>query len=228
MAWRARAALVIAAVVFGLTRNPTLSVFVGALEFAVQSAVAQLAGRPRVSAPIPETPVTPAVVWFTGLSGAGKSTISVRVYDELKRRGCKVELLDGDAVRAVFPNTGFTRPERDQHIRRVGYLAQKLEENGVFVVASFVSPYQDSRDFVRSLCANFIEVYLSTPLEVCESRDVKGLYARARRGEIANFTGIANPYEPPLNPDVTIDTSVASIDAAFEHVIAAIDRRQAS
>ena len=109
-------------------------------------------------------------------------------------------------MRDIFPATGFTRPERDAHIRRVGYLASTLEKNGVFVVASFVSPYEASRQFVRSLCSNFVEVYVATPLEECERRDVKGLYARARRGEIANFTGIDDPYEPPASPELVIDT----------------------
>ncbi len=117
-----------------------------------------------------------------------------------------VEYLDGDAMREIFPTTGFTRAERDAHLRRVGYLASRLEEHGVIVVASFVSPYRESRDFVRGLCRNFVEIYVATPLEECERRDVKGLYARARRGEIRNFTGIDDPYEPPEHPELTLDT----------------------
>jgi adenylylsulfate kinase len=110
-------------------------------------------------------------------------------------------------VRAIFPNTGFTRPERDAHIRRVGFLASKLEEHGVIVIASFVSPYRESRDFVRGQCRSFVEVWVNTPIEVCEQRDVKGLYAKARRGEIANFTGISDPYEPPTAAELVIDTT---------------------
>src|SRR5438132_8937728 len=113
-----------------------------------------------------------AVIWFTGLSGSGKTTVAEWVAAELRRRGHKVEYLDGDAVRAIFPNTGFTRPERDAHIRRVGFLAGKLEQHGVIVVASFVSPYRESRDFVRSMCRSFVEVWVNTPLAVCEQRDV--------------------------------------------------------
>ncbi len=169
--------------------------------------------------------IEPAVLWFTGLSGSGKSTIAEEVFAQLKRRGYKTERLDGDTIRSIFPQTGFTRDERDAHIRRVGYLASKLEQNGVFVVASLVSPYQDSRDFVRSLCRNFIEVYVSTPLAECERRDVKGLYARARRGEIKNFTGIDDPYESPSDAEVVIDTTDVSVDAAAVKVLSHMQLR---
>src|SRR6185295_12046071 len=131
-----------------------------------------------------------AVIWFTGFSGSGKSTIARRVVEELGRRGEEVEHLDGDAIRTVFPSTGFSRPERDAHVRRVGYLASRLAAHGVVAVASLISPYEESRAFVRSLCERFLEIHVSTPLEECERRDAKGLYARARRGEIASFTGI--------------------------------------
>ena len=163
----------------------------------------------------------PAVIWFTGLSGSGKSTIAEHVCRTLRRGRYKVEHLDGDAVRDVFP-TGFTRPERDAHIRRMGFMASLLEKHGVFVVASFVSPYADARDFVRRRCRNFVEVYVSTPLDECERRDVKGLYARARRGEVKNFTGIDDPYEPPARPELTIDTRSMSVDQAAAAVIGAL------
>jgi adenylylsulfate kinase len=163
----------------------------------------------------------PAVIWFTGLSGSGKSTIAAEVARVLRRRRYRVEQLDGDAVRDVFP-TGFTRPERDAHIRRMGFVASLLEKHGVFVVASFVSPYAEARDFARGLCRSFVEVYVSTPLDECERRDVKGLYARARRGDIKNFTGIDDPYEPPGRPELTLDTRSMSVDDAAAAVIAAL------
>ena len=161
----------------------------------------------------------PAVLWFTGLSGSGKSTIAERVAKDLTEWGVPVEYLDGDQIRQLFPSTGFTRPERDGHVRRVGYLASRLEAHGVFVVASLVSPYAESREFVRNLCRNFIEIYVSTPLEECERRDAKGLYARARRGEIPHFTGISDPYEPPVRPDLVIDTRHVSPEAASQQVL---------
>lgn len=161
-----------------------------------------------------------AVLWFTGLSGSGKSTIASRVHDELQRRGVEVEYIDGDALRSVFPTTGFTRAEREEHLRRTGYLASRLEAHGVTVVASFVSPYRESRDFIRKLCRDFVEIYVATPLEECERRDPKGLYARARRGEIPNFTGIDDPYEPPEHPELTLDAGALSVEQCVAQVLA--------
>lgn len=162
------------------------------------------------------------VLWFTGLSGSGKSTIATRVDQALVDRGTDVEYIDGDALREVFPNTGFTRAEREEHLRRAGYMASRLAAHGVTVVASFVSPYRESRDFVRKLCSNFVEIYVATPLEECERRDVKGLYARARRGEIKNFTGIDDPYEPPEHPELTLETRALSVDECVAKVLAQI------
>ena len=159
------------------------------------------------------------VLWFTGLSGSGKSTIAERVHKELRRRRTEVEYIDGDALREVFPATGFTREEREEHLMRTGYMASRLAAHGVTVVASFVSPYRVSRDFVRRLAPGFVEIYVSTPLEECERRDVKGLYARARRGEIANFTGIDDPYEPPVSPELTLDTRVLSVEQGVAKVL---------
>jgi adenylylsulfate kinase len=158
-------------------------------------------------------------LWFTGLSGSGKSTIAERVRRELERRGVAVEYIDGDALREVFPKTGFTRDEREEHLRRTGYMASRLAAHGVTVVASFVSPYRESRDFIRRLAPGFVEIYVSTPLDECERRDVKGLYARARRGEIKNFTGIDDPYEPPVSPELTLDTRTLSVEQGVAQVL---------
>lgn len=155
---------------------------------------------------------TPFVLWFTGLSGSGKSTIADRVHLNLTKKGYNVARLDGDTVRSIFPDTGFSKDERNSHIKRIGYLASILEKNGVIVILSFVSPYAESRDFVRNLCRNFIEIYVSTSLEECERRDVKGLYQKARAGDIKNFTGIDDPYEPPLKPELIINTENKSLD----------------
>ena len=160
-----------------------------------------------------------AVLWFTGLSGSGKSTIASRVHRELEGRGVPAEYIDGDALREVFPNTGFTRAEREEHLRRTGYMASRLAAHGVTVIASLVSPYRESRAFVRKLCSEFIEIYVATPLEECERRDVKGLYARARRGEIRHFTGIDDPYEVPEHPELTLDTGAWSVDECVAKVL---------
>jgi adenylylsulfate kinase len=163
------------------------------------------------------------VLWFTGLSGSGKSTIATRVRAELESRGVDVEYIDGDALREVFPNTGFTRAEREEHLRRTGYMASRLAAHGVTVVASLVSPYRESRDFIRKLCREFLEIYVATPLEECERRDVKGLYARARRGELRNFTGIDDPYEPPETPELTLDTRALSVEQCVAEVLARVE-----
>jgi len=167
------------------------------------------------------------VVWFTGLSGSGKSTIAERVVDELRQDYDAVEYLDGDAVREVFPATGFTRPERDAHVKRIGFMASRLAHHGVVVVASFVSPYREARDFVRGLSRRFVEVWVNTPLAACEQRDVKGLYAKARRGEIPHFTGISDPYEPPERAELVIDTTQTSVDAAVRQVVDQVRLRMA-
>ncbi len=161
----------------------------------------------------------PTVLWFTGLSGSGKSTISEVVYKLIKEEGYEVEHLDGDVIRDIFPKTGFSKEERNNHIKRVGFLASRLQAHKVFVIASFVSPYKEARDFVRELCEDFTEVYISTPYEECERRDVKGLYAKARAGEIKNFTGLDDPFEAPENPELEIDTTAISLDEAVKKVI---------
>jgi adenylylsulfate kinase len=172
-----------------------------------------------VATPTTRTGTVAPVLWFTGLSGSGKSTIAVRVHQELVRRGAEVEYIDGDALREVFPKTGFTKEEREEHLRRTGYMASRLAAHGVTVVASFVSPYRESRDFIQKHCPGFVEIYVATPLEECERRDVKGLYARARRGEIRNFTGIDDPYEPPEHPELTLDTRALTVDQCVARVL---------
>ena len=166
-----------------------------------------------------------AVLWFTGLSGSGKSTIAARVVEELRCQGRPVEYLDGDNIRDIFPATGFSRPERDAHIRRVGFLASRLEAHGVIAVTSLVSPYVESRDFVRGLCRDFREIYISTPYEECEKRDIKGLYAKARRGEVKNFTGLDDPYEPPVKPELSIDTREVPVEDAVQKVLQLLERK---
>jgi adenylylsulfate kinase len=158
------------------------------------------------------------VLWLTGLSGAGKSTVASAVEASLREVGVATEYLDGDAVRALSPS-GFSRAERDAHVRRVGFLASRLEHHGVTVICALISPYAEARDYVRSICATFLEVYVCTPLEECERRDAKGLYARARRGQVASFTGVSDPYEPPSRPDLTIDTSRLTLEESVSRVL---------
>ena len=225
LSWRILGTVATSLLVFIFTRQLVLSLAVGAVEFVSKIGLFWLHERAWDRLRFGKRAVEPAVIWFTGLSGSGKSTIADRVASDLASRGLRVERLDGDSVRSIFPHTGFTRPERDEHIGRIGFLASTLEKNGVFVVASFVSPYEDSRRFVRGLCRNFIEVHVATPLEECERRDAKGLYARARRGEIANFTGISDPYEPPTRAELVVDTTRVSVDQAGRMVLDALKHR---
>jgi adenylylsulfate kinase len=222
LSWRLLGTVATALLVFIFSRRVVLSIAVGTAEFFAKLGLYWLHERFWDRLSYGRRQVEPAVVWFTGLPGSGKSTVADSVAEALRSRGLKVERLDGDSVRQLFPQTGFTRGERDEHLRRVGFLASRMEKQGVFVVASFVSPYEDSRRFVRGLCSNFVEVYVATPLEECERRDPKGLYARARRGEIANFTGVNDPYEAPANAEVVVDTTNARVEQLRDRVLSAI------
>jgi adenylylsulfate kinase len=160
-------------------------------------------------------------IWFTGLSGAGKSTVAHRVSEMLEQRlGRSVEILDGDVVRThLSKGLGFSREDRDTNIRRIGWVCHVLTKHGVPNIAAAISPYRGVRDEVRKMVGRFVEVYASCPLAVCEQRDVKGLYRKARAGELKQFTGIDDPYEAPLNPEVTLDTSQESVEQGALKVI---------
>jgi len=160
-------------------------------------------------------------IWFTGLSGSGKSTIAHALEAELRRQGYGLEILDGDIVRTnLTKGLGFSRGDRDENIRRIGFVSHLLTRNGVIVLVSAISPYRDIRDEVRERIDDFVEVYVDAPLEVCEGRDVKGLYKRARAGEIKQFTGIDDPYEPPLNPEVHCHTDAETVEESVAKVMA--------
>jgi len=162
------------------------------------------------------------VLWLTGLSGSGKTTLADQVAQLLTAQGRKVERLDGDTLRSLFPNTGFDRKSRDEHIRRVGWVASRLEHHGVIVIASFISPYRESRQFVRNLCKHFIEVYVKASLDECKRRDVKGLYQKAQAGQIQQFTGLDDPYEEPQHPELVVDTEHNPINVCVDQIMAYI------
>lgn len=159
------------------------------------------------------------ILWTTGFSGSGKTTLTERLQEIFKLSGCKVEILDGDILRAMFKNTGFSKEDRDEHIRRVGFLAHLLARNGVIVLTATISPYREIRDELKSKYPNFIEVFVDCPLEECIKRDVKGLYKKALAGEIKQFTGISDPYEPPLSADLTIHTHKETLEESAERVL---------
>ena len=159
-------------------------------------------------------------VWFTGLSGAGKTTLSCGVAQQLQALGLPVEVLDGDEVRQhLTKGLGFSKEDRDENVRRIGFVAEMLTRHGVIVLVSAISPYRAARQEVRQQIGNFIEVFVDAPLEVCEQRDVKGLYRKARAGLIRNFTGIDDPYEPPEHPEVICKTAEQSISECIELVM---------
>lgn len=169
-------------------------------------------------------------VWLTGLSGAGKTTLARLLVNELKACDVKVELLDGDEVRTnLSQGLGFSKEDRDTNIRRIGYVSRLLSRNGAGVIAAAISPYREIRDEVRHLITRdggeFIEVYVECPIDVLAERDVKGLYKKALAGEIKNFTGVSDPYEEPLDPEVIVKTDCESIEDSVNKIIAALEKR---
>ena len=165
-------------------------------------------------------------MWFTGLSSAGKTTISRALYKTLRARGHQVEWLDGDVVRrGLSKDLGFSREDRDQNVRRIGILAELLTRNGVIVLVSAISPYRAVRDEMRYRIGSFLEVYVHAPLEVCERRDVKGIYFQARTGQIHKVTGMDDPYEPPLAPEVFCATDRETPSESAARVLGAVDER---
>jgi len=167
-------------------------------------------------------------LWFTGLSGAGKTTISKIVEEELRKRGSRVEVLDGDVVREnLSKGLGFSKEDRDTNIRRIAFVADLLSRNGVPVITAAISPYREIRDEARELMGDrFIEVFVKASVEVCAERDVKGLYEKAFKGEIKEFTGVSDPYEPPLNPELILDTEHDSAEEDAARVLSLLEDRQ--
>jgi adenylylsulfate kinase len=165
------------------------------------------------------------VYWLTGLPASGKTALGDRLFEYLKRKGLGVERLDGDALRTLFPENGFSREDRDRYVRRAGEYAAGFEKEGAIVVASLNSPYRESRAYVRSICSYFVEVYVKASLETCEKRDPKELYRKARAGELKHFTGIDDPYEPPEKPDSIIPTDEMTLEESFEMLKRCAERR---
>ncbi|CAN5804105.1 N/A [soil metagenome] len=166
------------------------------------------------------------VLWFTGFSGAGKSTVAGLVGDELRRRGAPLELLDGDEVRThLSKGLGFSREDRDTNILRIGWVAGLLSRHGVGVITAAISPYAQTRGQVRQMTTNFVEIFVDAPLAECARRDVKGLYAKAEAGDIATFTGVSDPYEPPAAPEIHLRTDQESPQESAAKVLAYLDER---
>ncbi len=169
-----------------------------------------------------------AIIWFTGLSGSGKSTIACALEKRLHEKSAQTYILDGDNMRyGLNSDLGFTSEDRKENIRRIGEVSKLFVDAGIIVLSSFISPFIEDRRFVRGIVSNdeFIEIYVKCPLEICEHRDPKGLYSKARKGEIKHFTGIDSPYEEPVSPEVTIDTSLTDIDESVNQIIEYLTRR---
>ena len=178
-----------------------------------------------VSSPGTSRPTDGLTVWFTGLSSSGKSTIGKAVYERLSALGFKVEWLDGDVIRQYLSkDLGFSKQDRDENVRRIGFVAELLTRNGVIVLVSAISPYRPVRDEMRRRIGNFLEVYVNAPLAICEQRDVKGLYRRVRAGELQHLTGVDDPYEPPLAPEIECHTDRESLAESVSKVLEAVDR----
>jgi adenylyl-sulfate kinase len=163
-------------------------------------------------------------VWFTGLSGSGKTTLARALEAELRQRGLKVEVLDGDVVRTnLSRGLGFSKEDRDTNIKRIGFVCKLLTRNGVVAIGSAISPYRAVRDSIRGDIGRFVEVYCQCPLEVLVDRDVKGLYRKALAGEIANFTGVSDPYEEPLHPEVVVNSGTESPEQSLAKILAKLE-----
>lgn len=167
-------------------------------------------------------------LWFTGLSGSGKTTITSILVDELRKRGSKLEVLDGDVVREnLSKGLGFSKEDRDTNIRRIAFVANLLSRNGVPVITAAISPYREIRNEAREMMdSRFIEAYVKASVEACEERDVKGLYAKARAGEIKEFTGVSDPYEPPENPELLLDTEHQSPEESARQILDYLEQRE--
>ena len=164
-------------------------------------------------------------IWFTGLSGAGKTTLSKLVEEKLKQSGVKVEVLDGDILRQNLTlDLGFSRADRMKNIALATYIAKLLTRNGVIVLASFITPYQEMRDYCRREIGSLIEVYVKCPLSECIRRDAKGLYAKALRGEIAEFTGVSDPFEEPVNPEIVVETNKQDADQCALKIVSFVQK----
>lgn len=165
-------------------------------------------------------------LWFTGLSGAGKSTLANLLAEELRGRGHRVEILDGDEVRTnLSKGLGFSKEDRDINIRRIGYVCNLLARNGVIAISAAISPYRSVRDEVRGLHQSFFEVYMKCSIEKLSERDVKGLYKKALAGEIKNFTGVSDPYEEPLSPELVLDSGAERVEQSFQTLLNTLEEK---
>jgi len=219
LSWRTWATITTAIIVFIFTGELGLAVTVGFLEVFAKMGLYFFHERLWQKISFGKKEVPSFVLWFTGLPASGKKAVADQVYQELKKEKFKVERLDSHDVRPLFPETGFTSSEVNRHVKRAGHLCSMLEKNGVIVVASFVSPYGESRKFARDVSKNFVEVYMESSVEACEQRDPKGHYAKARSGEYKNFPGVDTQYDVPEHAEITVEIDKCTVDEAVLQIV---------
>lgn len=213
--YRVIGTLVTTLLVFLITKNPELSVAVGVLDLFIKFIIYFIHDRIWQKINFGKKIKPGVIVWMTGLSGSGKSTLAKKLNEELLSKNKLSVWLDGDEIRKFFPQLGFSKAEREDHIKRVALMASVLEQQGNVVIVSLISPYLESRYFARGLSKNFHEIYLAADIEACKRRDIKGLYKKAEQGLIKNMTGIGDVYEVPVKPELTLPTGNESVDISF-------------
>jgi adenylylsulfate kinase len=218
LSWRTWATITTAIIVFVFTGEIALAITVGFLEVFAKMGLYFFHERLWQKIHFGKKEIPSFVLWFTGLPASGKKAVADRVYQELKKDSFKVERLDSHDVRPLFPETGFSLEEVNRHVKRAGHLCSMLEKNGVIVIASFVSPYAISRNFARSVATNFVEVYMKSTVEACEQRDVKGHYAKARKGEYQHFPGVDAAYDVPEHAEITLEIDHVTVDEAVKQI----------
>ena len=225
LSWRLLATLTTILIVYIFVGDTKIALSIGGVEVFLKMLVYFIHERLWEKVRFGRREIRPLVIWITGLSRSGKSGIGRLLTENLQHQGYKAEHLDGHSIRDLFPETGYSRKDVNRHIKRVGFLARKLEEQGVVVVATFLSPYEESREFVREITNHYFEVYISTPAPVCAARDQKGIYARATAGVLENFPGVNSEYEVPKQPDLVIDTSETGQEEAAAIIFSQIKKK---
>ncbi|PLX84436.1 MAG: adenylyl-sulfate kinase [Desulfuromonas sp.] len=219
ISWRTWATITTAVIVLIFTGKLTLAITVGLLEVVAKMGLYFIHERMWHRIGYGKKEIPSFILWFTGLPASGKKELADRVYRQLLKDKLKAERLDSLDVRPLFPETGFAREDVNEHVKRAGHLCAMLEKNGVIVVASFVSPYRESREFVRGVAKNYVEVYLKTTPEACERRDTKGHYQKAREGIYRDFHGVDVDYEEPRSPEVVIEVDEIGMDEAAQKIV---------
>jgi len=219
ISWRIIATTTTIIIVYIFFGRLDLAIAAGMIETVLKVALYWLHERAWFKIHWGRKKIEPFNLWFTGRPLSGKTTIANKVYDELEKLHIPIERLDAKDIRDLIPDIGFTREDRNRHMHRVGFLIQKLQKNSVSTVASFVSPYRESRKAIREMVTNNIVVYVKADIESCKQRDYKGVYEKAMKGELQNFTGVNDVYEEPQHAEITIDTDRLSVDEAVKEIV---------